>query len=99
MHLPRRFTLLVVLLGAVCFSGCHATQAHSAPSASASPKPQVSPAKPPVSKQPPRDSALSTYNNPAYGLSFRYPRTYILDDPSDSESDSILEAQQDLDAH
>lgn len=96
MLLPRRFTFLVLLLGAVCLPGCHATQAHSAPSASASPKPQVLPAKPPVSKQPPHDSALSTYNNPAYGLSFRYPRTYLLDDPSDSESDSILEAQQDL---
>ena len=96
MLLSRRFILLVVLLGALCLSGCHTTQAHSAPAASSVPKAQTAPATLPVAKHPPRDSALATYNNPAYGLSFRYPRTYLLDDPSDSESGSILEAQQDL---
>jgi hypothetical protein len=94
MLLPRPFISFVVLLGAVYFSGCHTSQAHSAPTQPS--KVQASPATPPVSKHLAHDSALSTYNNPAYGLSFRYPRTYLLDDPSDSESDSILEAQKDL---
>ena len=96
MFLPQRFISFVVLLGTVCLSGCHTTQAHSAPAVSSAPKTQTASATPSVSKHLAHDSAFTTYNNPAYGLSFRYPRNYLLDDPSDSESDFIIEAQQDL---
>jgi hypothetical protein len=96
MLLPRQFISFVVVLGAVYLSGCHTTQAHSAPATSPARKTQTASATPPISKHLAHDSALSTYNNPAYGLSFRYPRNYLLDDPSDSESDSIIEAQQNL---
>jgi hypothetical protein len=44
----------------------------------------------PPSKQPeraarpaPRESALSTYSNPEYGVSFRYPRNFALEEASD----------------
>lgn len=96
MHLPRRFISFVVILGAAYLSGCHTTQAHSAPSQSPITKTQTASATPTVSKHLARDSALTTYNNPTYGVSFRYPRNYLFDDPSDSESDSIIAAQQDL---
>jgi len=76
------------------FSGCHTTHAHSAPAQPSAP-PAQSPA-PTVAKHPPRDSALSVYHNPAYGISFRYPRTYLLDESSDSENSAISEAEQQL---
>jgi hypothetical protein len=96
MLLQRRLISFLVLLSAACLSGCHTTQAHSASSASTALKAPAPHAALPAATHPPRDSALSIYSNPAYGLSFRYPRTYLLDDPSDSESDSILAAQEQL---
>jgi hypothetical protein len=33
------------------------------------------------SKHPPRDSEFSVYHNPGYGISFRYPRNYVLLEP------------------
>jgi len=50
----------------------------------------------PPPKRAPRDSALSTYHNPDYGVSFRYPRNYLLEEGFDSEDPSILNAQQEL---
>src|SRR5882762_6004862 len=91
----RRSISFLLILGSLAFSGCHTTHAHSGPA-----QPSAPPAQPPapaVAKHPPRDSALSVYHNPAYGLSFRYPRTYLLDESSDSENSSISEAQQQLD--
>jgi hypothetical protein len=34
----------------------------------------------PVAKPAPRESALSTYDNPDYGIAFRYPRNFALDE-------------------
>ena len=91
----RRSISFLLILGSLAFSGCHTTHAHSGPA-----QPSAPPAQPPaptVAKHPPRDSALSVYRNPAYGISFRYPRTYLLDESSDSENSAIAEAQQQLD--
>jgi hypothetical protein len=96
MLLRQPHISILLILCALWLPGCHTTQAHSSPAVSSTSKTQAASATPPVSKHAPRDSALSTYNSPAYGISFRYPRNFLLDDPSDSESDSILEAQQDL---
>jgi hypothetical protein len=94
MLLSRRLISFLLILSSLPLSGCHSTHAKSAPA-------QSSPAKaqPPASsaaKHSPRDSAFSVYHNPAYGISFRYPRTYLLDESSDAENSSIAEAQQQL---
>lgn len=90
----RRSIPIILILSTLWPSGCHSTQSHSAPAQPSTAAAQ--PPTPPVSKQPPRDSAFSVYHNPAYGLSFRYPRTYLLDESSDSENSAIAEAQQQL---
>ncbi len=92
----RRRSIVFVLLifGAIWLSGCDRTHAQPARSQLPVAKPQA-PA-PPVAKHAPRDSALSTYNNPGYGVSFRYPRNYFLSDAGESEDASILGARQKL---
>ena len=94
MWRARRSISLLLLLTTPWLSGCHSTHAQPTPSRSSAAKAQ-SPAAP-ASKHPPRDSALSVYNNPTYGVSFRYPRNYLLDDQPDSEDPSILLAQREL---
>ena len=94
MLLRRRTISLLLILSATWLSGCGRTHAKSAPS---QPTPAIAQAPaPPAAKHPPRDSAFSVYNNPAYGVSFRYPRNYSLDEEPDSEDPSILQAQQEL---
>jgi hypothetical protein len=44
------------------------------------------------------ESTLSSYNNPNYGVTFRYPRNYFLDDAFEPEDAPILEARQKLGA-
>ncbi|HUC55045.1 MAG TPA: hypothetical protein VMR90_13415 [Candidatus Cybelea sp.] len=87
---------ILLLLTTPWLSGCHTTPAQTAPAqpAAAAAQPPASPA--PAFKRVRRDSAFSIYNNTAYGISFRYPRTYLLDDSSDSEDSSIADAQQEL---
>jgi hypothetical protein len=48
-------------------------------------------ATPPAPKHPARDSALSTYHNPDYGVSFRYPRNFELQEKFESGSTELLE--------
>jgi hypothetical protein len=84
---------VLLILSSLALSGCHTTHAHSA---TAQPSPSAPQTAPPAAKHPPHDSALSTYHNPTYGISFRYPRTYLLDESSDSENSAISEAQQQL---
>lgn len=96
----RRPILLLLLLSATFLSGCNTTRARSAPARSSVVKSQTPP--PPVSKHPPRDSALALYHNPAYGVSFRYPRNYALDSLGEDENDlpesPTLKTQQQLEA-
>jgi hypothetical protein len=94
MPLQRRSSSLLLILGVVWLSGCHSTRAQGAPSQSLATKPEPVPV--PVAKHVPRDSAVSVYNNPTYGISFRYPRNYSLDEALDSEEPTILQAQQEL---
>lgn len=53
---------------------------------------------PSASKHPPRDSAFSVYNNPTYGVSFRYPRNYLLKEDLDADDSALLQRQQELEA-
>src|SRR5260370_31254828 len=78
------------------FSGCRNGNAQSVPaqpSAAAAQGPRPTGAKHAL-----HDSAFSTYNNPNYGVTFRYPRNYFLDDAFGPEDAPILEARQKLGA-
>jgi len=78
----------------VWLSGCRSSHANPAPARQSLAK-SPSPTAPPP-KRAPRDSALSTYHKPDYGVSFRYPRNYLLEEGFDSEDPSILNAQQEI---
>jgi hypothetical protein len=94
MFLQRRSIAFLLIVSAVWLSGCHSIHAQAAPTQSPA---AIAEAKPvPVAKHAGRDSALSVYNNPTYGISFRYPRNYSLDEALDSEEPAILEAQGEL---
>jgi hypothetical protein len=91
----RRSIISVLLIfGAIWFSSCDRT--HAQPARSQLPVAKAQTPALPVAKHALRDSALSTYNNPDYGVSFRYPRNYFLIDAGESEDASILEARQKL---
>src|SRR5258708_12811976 len=94
----RRFLVsLSLMLGTIWFSGCRNSRAQSVASRQATPAAQSS--APSVAKRSLRDSALSTYNNPNYGVSFRYPRNYFLNDAFESEEPAIIEPHQELPAN
>jgi hypothetical protein len=92
MHTRRRIILLLLLTSPACLSGCNTTRASSAPTRSSVVKAQTPPPSP--SKHTPRDSAFSVYNNPAYGVSFRYPRTYSLAEEDLADGSSLKTQQQ-----
>jgi hypothetical protein len=97
LHKNQLFAL-TYLLATSWLSACNSTQAHLAPARHSSPtaKPAVAPASlHVVSKQPPREGALSAYNNPDYGLTLRYPRNYLLDEDLDPDDSSGLLTQHD----
>jgi hypothetical protein len=100
MRNQRRTILYLLLLSAAFLPGCNTTRARSAPARASIVKAQTPP--PSVSKHPPRDSAFALYHNPAYGVSFRYPRTYALDsldEGAEAVAESpTLKTQQQLDA-
>jgi hypothetical protein len=95
-HWRRCIISVLPILGATWFSGCRNGNAQSVPgqpSATAAQGP-----RPTVAKHALHDSAFSTYNNPNYGVTFRYPRNYFLDDAFGPEDAPILEARQKLGA-
>jgi hypothetical protein len=103
----KRSIGFVLVLSTISFSGCRSSHANPAPSHAVSAA--ISAGKtfdarsvqqsrtPATPKHPPRDSALSVYNNPAYGVSFRYPRNYSLEE-DDLDAGSALKTQQQLQA-
>jgi hypothetical protein len=96
MLLQRLTISLLLILGAVWLAGCRSTYAQSAPA-----RPSAAKEQEPTSsrtKHPPRVSAMSVYNNPTYGVSFHYPRNYLLAEALDSDDPSILDAQEELTA-
>ena len=97
--------ILILILGRI--GGCPTNSAHrtasassrpSASSSAASSLPGVPPNQPvPSSKRVPRDSPLATYNNPDFGISFRYPRHYALEEELEPEDSPLAISQQELD--
>jgi hypothetical protein len=78
-------------LGVVGTTGCSSKAAARAEKTTVAPLagvvPQRAPALKPVAKPAPRESAVSTYSNSEYGVSFKYPRNYPLDEgPLDEDT-------------
>jgi len=103
--------VLSVLLSGLALSGCHTTHAfphanaaasRPAPPAASSAKPSDAPSSEPipshVSKHPARDSEFAVYHNPDYGVSFRYPRNYALEEGPESDDAAFVQQQQALTA-
>jgi hypothetical protein len=95
--------ILILALGAIRLAGCHSTRAASAASSAKPASASPAPAQPgAASKHPPRDSSVfALYHNPTYGVSFRFPRNYAIEEqlePDDSspDSSSLVRKQQEL---
>jgi hypothetical protein len=91
----RRSNLLMLILGVAFLSGCNTSHARPAPARPSAVKPQT--AAPVAARKPPHDSAFSIYNNPAYGVTFRYPRNYSLEELDVAEA-ATLKTQEQLQA-
>ena len=85
----------------------HPSSAPSHPITSPSPThplaaPSSTPSAPrqtlPVSKPAPRESSFSLYNNPAYGISFRYPRNFALQEGDSTEGNFLTRNQDEMSA-
>jgi hypothetical protein len=89
--------LLVLALGAARLVGCRNTHAASAASSGKSSlaTPAAGPARA-ASKHPPRDSVFALYHNPAYGVSFRFPRNYAVEEQLEPDDSSLTHKQQEL---
>src|SRR5260370_6157379 len=92
----KQFIALGLVLGTIWLSGCDDSHARSAPARPSSASAQGT--APSAAKHPPRDSVLATYNNPTYGVSFRYPRNYLLEEEIEPDDSSTLSTQQELEA-
>jgi hypothetical protein len=101
---PIAIVLLFILaLGAIRLTGCHSTRAASTSSSRKPASASTAPSQPgAASKHPPRDSSVfALYHNPTYGVSFRFPRNYAIEEqlePGDSSPDnsSLVRKQQEL---
>lgn len=103
----KQAVTIILTLNLLVLSGCRGGHANFAPSRSSTSalslgnrpgSPSSTPGQtPPIAKRLPRDSAFSIYNNPGYGVSFRYPRIYALEEVVEEEG-STLQTQQSLSA-
>lgn len=83
MRHSKPSTALLLLVSAMAFSGCHTSHASSSAAFLAKPSGAPSSAQSFAhrSKHSVGDSEFSVYHNPGYGISFRYPRNYLLLEP------------------
>ena len=93
MNLRRRSVSLLLFLTSFSISGCHSSHA--------TPPPQPAAAKAPApaalpGKHPPRESEFTVYHNPDYGVSFRYPRNYPLEEGIEEDDSPLLHHQQEI---
>jgi hypothetical protein len=102
LGVSRSINKLVPLFTVLLFFGCDSRHATSGRSLEAAAKGSsaagrvlavraTTPAHATRAKLAPGDAAFSVYNNPAYGVSFRYPRIYALEEP-EQEGDSLEDA-------
>jgi hypothetical protein len=95
--------LLMVAVSGAGLAGCSSKAALPAKSSGPSKPEQAVPVQHPqrLTKPAARESALATYSNPEYGVSFRYPRNFALldDDADDVAVDAdAAEVEGDLEA-
>jgi hypothetical protein len=86
----RQLFLLTLLAGSgVTLAGCSRKPAWPTKNDRSASRALASPAVPnqarQVSKPAPRESALAVYSNPEYGVMFRYPRNYALEEAAFDE--------------
>ena len=91
----RRTISLLLILSAAWLCGCNTTHARPVSLRPSTVKAQAPTT--PAAKHAPRDSASAVYNNPDYGVSFRYPRNYSLEEEVIAEG-STPKTQQQLQA-
>ena len=84
----RHFLLLSLVASGVLFAGCSSKAAlPKAEKIAPRPTEAVATLAHPATKPAPRESAFSMYSNPDFGVTFRYPRNYPLDEgPLDAEA-------------
>jgi len=87
---------LVLALGAARLAGCHSTRAASASAHSSSSAAPAAARAGAASKHPPRDSVFALYHNPTYGVSFRFPRNYAVEEQPGTDDSSLVRKQQEL---
>ncbi len=104
----KQCSAILLSLAALAVCGCGSSQASLTPlrqsqtaSFSSSEPSSVAASRPslalPAAKRPPRDSAFAVYHNPEYGVSFRYPRNYALEEEVEEEG-TTFETQRELSA-
>jgi hypothetical protein len=91
----KRFILLILAANSSVLAGCSgraASPGKNVRSATAALLGQEQRA----SKPAPREGAFSVYNNPGYGVSFRYPRNYALEEGEPEEGLPDIKSQEEL---
>ena len=85
----RIFQMTLLVGSAVALAGCSPKAAWPTKNDRRAPPALASPAVPnqarQVSKPAPKESALAVYSNPEYGVTFRYPRNYALQEAAFDE--------------
>jgi hypothetical protein len=101
MSRPKQAIALILFLAASSLNGCRGSRLKPAPRQASSTAASVGRAQrsptAPSPTHPPRDSEFSVYNNPAFGVSFRYPRNDSLEEDI-GEGETNLLTQRGLDA-
>jgi hypothetical protein len=79
--------LLMLVVAGGGLAGCSSKAALPTKKGSEPNPAQAAPSQPQqrAAKPAPRESALSTYSNPEYGVAFRYPRNFALEEAGPSE--------------
>jgi hypothetical protein len=80
MILWKRFILLTVGMSAVGLAGCSGRAASPGKNVRRSAAAATGGTQRGAAKTTPREAAFSVYNEPEYGVSFRYPRNYALEE-------------------
>jgi hypothetical protein len=78
----RRFVYVMLFASGAVMAGCSSKAALSEKKASSATQPTKQPAKQSerVAKAAPRELAFATYSSPEYGVAFRHPRNYALEE-------------------
>jgi hypothetical protein len=91
----RRFILLMLVVNGAGLAGCSGRAASPGKNARSATSALLSPEQR-ASKPAPREGSFSVYSNPGYGVSFRYPRNYALEEGEPEEGLPEIKRQEEL---